>query len=1499
MGKVLSLADTAGADMGKFAAGLGQSASNDIGAVLSAADAAGADMNQFGQGLSSAITTPTPQQTTTASADQQSTQAAGGRVFPVANFQGPVQDHWGSVLGGSDLMAPRGTPISVMESGKVVESGYNQVGGNSLLIQGDDGNQYYYAHFDQPSDLKVGQQVNAGTYIAPVGNTGDASGGPTHLHIGIGPNILLGNDKYGGTGGDYNAVGLLQSTLDAQKQPQGPVQAVTSAVGNAASAAGSAAQGAAQSLGIQGPTPKTPGDLIDQARQAAVNAGIDPDIFARQIQQESGFNPNAKSPAGALGIAQFMPGTAAGMKIDPMNAAQALTAAAQLDAQNLQKYGGDWGTALAAYNAGGGNVDKYGGIPPFAETQSYVNTILGGAKNVVQQVGNAVSGAAQTVSSAAAQTGQTASDLLNQGTSAVNQTGQTAQDVLAAAFPDATQTAQDLVSTAQQSGQDLSSLIQQAPDAAAQVVQQAAAGTGQAAQDLLTQATTPVQLAPGQQSAQDLLSQIVADPSAAQGLLAQAGPAAQTLLSQIQALGPAATDLLGTGAQNLLSQATTPVQLAPGQQSASDQIGQGLTSAGTGLQAASDVLEQQRQQSITDQATLGNQLLALGQNPLNGTLGSTGLNLLQQIGQTGPMSNQQADVSPAVSAGLTAAGVDPTVAQVLGQVANLVAVPAVEAGAPALLGAAERAPGALLSGGLSLADLLSSPELAYATTRQAGESAADYAARVAGEAPTVFGTAGTTPTTGAQLLQGALDRLSQYPEEQAAPIRDAATAASAQAPASDVAGMLHQWMNDNPVTSAAQATTATPEVARAVEALPPAERAAATQAINDLTRPPEAAATEATTARAATPTTVPAVAVPSTGEPPLPATEAPAAATTAAGAAARTPTVAAEAPTVATAPAAVTAPTSNLASRFGRLLASALSPTENLPAEVAAPIQQYARTLGRQSMGAQIAAESAQAMGASELGAELVRTQARNQATDQLVRGLMDQGMAARVGNQPPGFRRVTDIVDHPLANYAFHPSVVGPIKAVTDTSAIANNDLGNAIQKVWNTGKQGLFTLSNFHTLTEALNAGWSSPQTGKNMARAFVSDNFAQGLRGQMADIFTRAANEGGVTGLSMRGGASPDATDQLGTQLWNRIVKTGVSGGGSAASGYVEAKATGKSEEEARQQAAEWGVLGAGLAGIPTTRGAPTTGSAAARYLGSQTVGDILQSALWNRAVPIAKATAWDGLVRGGMDPSAAGKLINQRFGGLNYAEMGRSPTLVDASKLGLQASDWTESTVRQVGSALFGGSGAGQNRAFLVRALGGMLAATEVANYALSGHSTLQNQPGYQGQVEIRDPAGGYMHIPLLPGNIQSYVNLGAKLVTPTSTGRSGALSNFVTGRLAEPIQIAAQLAQTATAKSPLQQPYAVAKGGPVAGLASTVAPVSVSQLAAGTNEGGIPPGVAALLAVLGLNPTYTSAASAAKTDTGAGGSPSAPLPRLPAARAPAQQPLPAQKPLPAR
>ena len=115
------------------------------------------------------------------------------------------------------------------------------------------------------------------------------------------------------------------------------------------------------------------------ARQYAAQYGVDPDVFVAQINQESGFRPDAVSPAGALGIAQFMPATAASAGVDPMDPRSALNGAARYMGQLLSKYGGSYPMALAAYNAGEGAVDKYHGVPPYSETQTYVQTIMSAA----------------------------------------------------------------------------------------------------------------------------------------------------------------------------------------------------------------------------------------------------------------------------------------------------------------------------------------------------------------------------------------------------------------------------------------------------------------------------------------------------------------------------------------------------------------------------------------------------------------------------------------------------------------------------------------------------------------------------------------------------------------------------------------------------------------------------------------------------------------------------------------------------------------------------------------------------------------------------------------------------------------------------------------------------------------------------------------------------------------------------------------------------------------
>ena len=191
----------------------------------------------------------------------------------------------------------------------------------------------------------------------------------------------------GAPSGDQNAPPVLGATTGAVNQP--------------ATAAATTAAPPDRTMSFQ-----------DYARAAAQRAGIDPNVFTAQIQQESGFNPSARSPAGAIGIAQFMPETAKGVNLDPTDPYASLDAAAAEDAKRLQQYDGDWGKTLASYNAGAGAVAQYGGIPPYAETQSYVKTIMGNAQKAADAAGttisNAVQAGAQAVGGAASAVGTAA-----------------------------------------------------------------------------------------------------------------------------------------------------------------------------------------------------------------------------------------------------------------------------------------------------------------------------------------------------------------------------------------------------------------------------------------------------------------------------------------------------------------------------------------------------------------------------------------------------------------------------------------------------------------------------------------------------------------------------------------------------------------------------------------------------------------------------------------------------------------------------------------------------------------------------------------------------------------------------------------------------------------------------------------------------------------------------------------------------------------------------------
>jgi hypothetical protein len=116
------------------------------------------------------------------------------------------------------------------------------------------------------------------------------------------------------------------------------------------------AASSSQDFGPQPPMVLPKSQYVAIAEQDAVDAGISPQYFVRQINLESGFNPYAVSPAGAVGIAQFLPGTAAGLGINPWDPISALRGAARLMASYASSYGGDYAKALAAYNGGTGTV---------------------------------------------------------------------------------------------------------------------------------------------------------------------------------------------------------------------------------------------------------------------------------------------------------------------------------------------------------------------------------------------------------------------------------------------------------------------------------------------------------------------------------------------------------------------------------------------------------------------------------------------------------------------------------------------------------------------------------------------------------------------------------------------------------------------------------------------------------------------------------------------------------------------------------------------------------------------------------------------------------------------------------------------------------------------------------------------------------------------------------------------------------------------------------------
>jgi soluble lytic murein transglycosylase-like protein len=115
---------------------------------------------------------------------------------------------------------------------------------------------------------------------------------------------------------------------------------------------------------------------LEVARSAARRHGVPEDLFLRLVQQESGWDSQAVSHKGAVGLAQLMPATAGRMGVDPHNPHENLDGGARYLRAQYNTFH-NWRLALAAYNAGPEAVTRHGGIPPYRETQNYVRAILG------------------------------------------------------------------------------------------------------------------------------------------------------------------------------------------------------------------------------------------------------------------------------------------------------------------------------------------------------------------------------------------------------------------------------------------------------------------------------------------------------------------------------------------------------------------------------------------------------------------------------------------------------------------------------------------------------------------------------------------------------------------------------------------------------------------------------------------------------------------------------------------------------------------------------------------------------------------------------------------------------------------------------------------------------------------------------------------------------------------------------------------------------------------
>ncbi|GAA3261148.1 transglycosylase SLT domain-containing protein [Dactylosporangium siamense] len=210
-------------------------------------------------------------------------------------------------------------------------------------------------------------QAREGTAVADLAHArpGDllAFGSPVdHVGLYLGGNRMIAAPH----AGDVVKIQEVYETPTAIRRIVPTTSLDATSMGSAAASTGAMVTSAAMR-----PASLTGVPYADLFQQAGAKYGLAPSLLAAVAKVESGYNPAAVSGAGAQGLMQLMPATARGLGVDALDPAQAVDGAARMLSSNLDRFG-SIDLALAAYNAGGGAVSRYGGIPPFAQTQAYV-----------------------------------------------------------------------------------------------------------------------------------------------------------------------------------------------------------------------------------------------------------------------------------------------------------------------------------------------------------------------------------------------------------------------------------------------------------------------------------------------------------------------------------------------------------------------------------------------------------------------------------------------------------------------------------------------------------------------------------------------------------------------------------------------------------------------------------------------------------------------------------------------------------------------------------------------------------------------------------------------------------------------------------------------------------------------------------------------------------------------------------------------------------------------